>query len=404
MADLVLTNARFDGRLVDIGIDAGLIQSIGPAASVAGNQIDDLDGMLVAPGFADPHTHLDKALTAGAIDNPTGDLSGAIDAWVAAVPDVTTEDIVHRATRALDMYVANGVTAIRSHSDIGEEIGMRSVDALTRLRDDHTDEVDLQVAGLIMWPISGPDGADNRRLLGRAIERGIDLIGGVPALDPDPEAHITTILDAAAEAGLPVDLHVDETLDPDVLTLESLARLVIRRAFPHPVTASHCVSLGMQSPSRQREVAGLVAEAGISVVANPQTNLFLQGWGVPSATPRGLTAIGALRAAGGTVAAGGDNLQDPFNPVGRADPLETASLLVTAGHLPPDEAFASVSGEARLVMGLNGALAVGSPADIVCVDSTDVRSMIATGGTARRTYKAGRLVGSRETVVHRFRG
>src|SRR4051794_41515560 len=82
-----------------------------------------------------------------------------------------------------------------------------------------------------------------------------------------------------------------------------------------------------------------VREAGIGIISLPITNLYLQGWDSPVATPRGLTALRALLDAGVRVAAGADNVRDPFNPLGRCDPLETAMLLVTAAHLTPAEAI-----------------------------------------------------------------
>ena len=139
-----------------------------------------------------------------------------------------------------------------------------------------------------------------------------------------------------------VDLHTDETLDPAVLGLEDLVARVERFGLQGRVTASHCVSLGMQPVDVQHAVADATAAAGVSVVTLPQTNLFLQGRDRAVATPRGLTALRPLLDAGVTLAAGGDNLQDPFNLVGRGDPLETAALLVMAGHLAPEEAYRAV--------------------------------------------------------------
>ena len=85
----------------------------------------------------------------------------------------------------------------------------------------------------------------------------------------------------------------------------------------------------------------------------PQTNLFLQGRDHPAATPRGLTAVAALQEAGVLVAAGADNVQDPFNLVGRSDPLETAALMVMAGHQLPDTAFDMVSNNAAAPSGFS---------------------------------------------------
>ncbi len=207
-------------------------------------------------------------------------------------------------------------------------------------------------------------------------------------------------LDAAADAGLGVDLHVDETLDPSMLTLRDLARAVVGSGVGPGVTASHCVSLGMQSPATQAAVAGEVAEAGISIVPLPQTNLFLQGRGHPQATPRGLTAIAALRDAGVLVAAGADNVQDPFNLVGRSDPLETAALLVMAGHVLPDDAYDMVANNVRRVMGLAPVrFEVGDPADFVAIDAPSIRGAIADAPVDRTVFRAGRLVASTSSTA-----
>ena len=58
------------------------------------------------------------------------------------------------------------------------------------------------------------------------------------------------------------------------------------------------------------------------VVALPITNLYLQGHDGPGRGQRAIAPIGALRAGGVEVCAGADNLRDPFNPLGRADPLK----------------------------------------------------------------------------------
>jgi cytosine deaminase len=213
---------------------------------------------------------------------------------------------------------------------------------------------------------------------------GVDLVGGCPHLESDPHAANESFLAIAAEAGLPVDLHTDECLNPEMLALEDLARRVVDSGFPHLVTASHCVSLGMQTEARQLEVAELVAAAGISVVVLPQTNLFLQGRGHQSCMPRALTAVKALRAAGVNVAAGADNLQDPFNPVGRADALETASLMVMAAHLLPDAALECVTAAPRRAMGLP------DDGDRVAVPASSVREAIAMAPGRRVLIRAPR--------------
>jgi cytosine deaminase len=187
-----------------------------------------------------------------------------------------------------------------------------------------------------------------------------------------------------------------------VLALEDLAEQVFRTGFPHRVTASHCVSLGMQSPEVARKVAEAVAQAGIAVVCNPQTNLFLQARGVGSAPPRGLTALRALLDAGVTVAGGGDNIRDPFNSVGRGDPLETASLLVAAGHLTNGRAYEAVSAGARAAMGLPAVrIEPGFPAELLAIRAAGVDEAVAAASQDRVVISRGRLA-CRTTVIREY--
>ncbi|MFW2332889.1 amidohydrolase family protein, partial [Ilumatobacter sp.] len=294
--------------------------------------------------------------------------------------------------------------AVRSHINCGSGAGVWHLRAAQEAVAPYADLMHVEFVALTHSPMAGPDGAANRAALRDAIEAGVHLVGGCPHLEDDGPESIGIALDAAADAGLGVDLHVDETLDPSMLTLRDLARAAVGRGagrgVGRGVTASHCVSLGMQSPATQAAVAGEVAEAGISIVPLPQTNLFLQGRGHPQATPRGLTAIAALRDAGVLVAAGADNVQDPFNLVGRSDPLETAALLVMAGHVLPDDAYDMVANNVRRVMGLAPVrFEVGDPADFVAIDAPSIRGAIADAPVDRTVFRAGRLVASTSSTA-----
>jgi len=353
------------------------VTELAPTAQVLAD-----DGYLVLPAFAEPHAHLDKAFLAERVDNPTGDLLGAILAMERARPTITLADTIERAERAARLLAANGCTAIRTHVDLTLTGGLMSVEALIDVRDRLRDLVEIQVAALCAWPSIGPEGADQRALLREAIAIGADVVGGCPHLESDPAAANDNLLTIAAEAGLPVDLHTDETLNPAMLALEDLAERVLATGFPYGVAASHCVTLTLQSEERQRDVAEKVAAAGISVIALPHTNLFLQGRDCAVATPRALTAVKALRAAGANVAAGADNLQDPFNPVGRGDPLETAGLMILSAHVLPADAFDMVSSAARTAIGL------GPTADRVAVRASTIREAIAFGPSDRIVLRA----------------
>jgi cytosine deaminase len=272
---------------------------------------------------------------------------------------------------------------------------LRSVEGLLRVRDRLTGRVEIQIVVLIGWPVTGVAGANHRAMLRDAIAMGADVVGGCPYLETEPVAATETLLGIAADLGCPVDLHTDEKLDPRVLSVRELAARVLATGFPYGAVASHCVTLGVQPREVQADVSARLAEAGVAVATLPQTELYLQGRDHPVATPRGLTAVRALLEAGATVAGGADNLQDPFNPLGRADPMETAGLLVLAAHLTPEEAYAAVSGGARAAMGLpSGTIEPGEPAELVALPATSLREAIAFGPGDRIVVHRGAVVSS----------
>lgn len=402
---LVLDATHPDGRRYDILIDAGRITAIVPCGegrnmAREGAEVVEANGRLVLPAMAEVHAHLDKAFLSELVPNPTGDLMGAILAMEAHRHLLGPEETAVRAERAARLIAANGATAIRTHADLTAENGLSSVEVLVDLRDRLRSEglVDMQVVALCGWPVAdGSSAADEQvALLRSAIAKGVDLVGGCPHLEDDHDAAVDVFMAIAADHGLPVDLHMDETLDPRRFALPRLAEWVLRHRPGVGVTASHCVSLGMQPVEVQTRTAALVAEAGISVVALPSSNLFLQGRDHQQGMPRALTAVAALADAGVTVAAGADNIQDPFNPVGRGDCLETASLMVMAGHRLPDDAYESVSGASRAAMGLEPVrLAPGSPAELVLLPAASIREAVAFGPAGRTVIHGGRVVAGR---------
>lgn len=381
-----------DGRRVDVELEGGRVGAVVPAATAAAATDEatlDLDGFLLIPAPAEPHAHLDKALTYDLIRPPQGDLGRAIESWKAYAAGMTVESIADRARAAALRLLANGTTAVRCHVDIlGGNEPMRGVDALVRVRSELADLMDLELVALAGW--QAPD-----RDIEEALDRGVDLVGGAPHLSPDPSADLRRLLAIADRRGVGVDLHADESLD-GADTLAEYARIV--RDWPVTTSAGHCVRLGVLPASDRGDVIAEVLASDIGIISLPITNLYLQGWDHPVSTPRGLTALRALLDAGVRVAAGADNVRDPFNPVGRCDALETASLLVTAGHLDFDEALRAVSAGARDVMGLPGAgPETGLLADLLAVRAGNVGEAIAFAPADRIVIHAGRLV-SRTTV------
>ena len=381
----IVTDGPQDVLIVD-----GVITQVGRTIVTPADETIDLGNHLLLPAAVEPHAHLDKAFLAERAENVTGDLAGAIDAMIALTDEIDHDDIVERAERAARLMAANGYTAVRTHCDTTTWGGLRNTLALVEVRRRVADVIDIEIVALTGSPVVGVAGADHRALLRDALAAGADLVGGCPHLEDDGDIERSTdvFLEIAAEAGVGVDLHTDETLDPTVLGVEYLARQVLA-GFPHRVTASHCVSLGQQTASEQHRIAELVAAAGIGVVTLPHTNLWLGGRN-QQPVPRGLTAIHALRAAGVAVAAGADNLQDPFNPMGRACPFETAGLMILVAHDLPNLAWESVSLDACRVVGTGGgSIAPGQVADLLAVPAPTLRSAIAEGPSRRRVWRRG---------------
>jgi len=393
--DLLRSATLADGRVVDVALSEGSVTSVTAAGSIAPSEdaeILDLTGYVLMTAPAEPHAHLDKALSFDLIQPPLGDLDKAILSWREYAAGMTVDDIADRARAAALRMLANGTTAIRSHVDVlqGPE-PTRGAEAVVRVRDELAGLIDIEIVALGGW--QSPDSAFEA-----VLDLGVDLIGGAPHLAPDPIADLTRVLAIAERRGVGVDLHTDESLHGAV-TLGEFARIV--RGWTVPVSAGHCVRLGTLERTELADVIAEVRASNIGIIALPITNLYLQGWDDPVSTPRGLTALRALLDAGVRVAAGADNIRDPFNPVGRADALETASLLVTAGHLDFAESIAAITDGARDVMSLPPAGAeTGRAAEFLAVRAGSVGEAIAFAPADRYVIHRGLLVSESHVSVN----
>ncbi|MGK2867450.1 MAG: amidohydrolase family protein [Mycobacterium sp.] len=381
-----------DGSVVDVRIENGVVTGVDPASSPAGgDDVLDLRGYLLMTAPAEPHAHLDKALSWDALAPKLGDLHDAIATWKAGSPRFDEESFRHRARTAALTMLRNGTTAVRTHVDIlvGEDPlrGIRAVDAVRR---ELRPLMDIEIVALIKT-------YSDVGLLHDALDAGADLVGGSPHSAPDPHAELGRLLGAAESRGVGADLHTDEFLFGDHHTIADYAERARHWPAERIRTASHCTRLGTMTAGELDALLPRIAAAGIGVVANPITNLYLQGRDV-TAGPRGITAISALRTAGVPVAAGADNVRDPFNPLGRSDALETAMLTVIAGHVHPDDALTMVTDEARTVLGLPAAgPRVGARAELLAVRGTSVTDVIANAPADRVVIHDGVVVSRSET-------
>lgn len=395
------------GALVDIHIADGVIDTIVPAVLHLDDGVD-LQGRLVLPAFTDTHVHLDKARTGALAPATAVGLMGAIDSHVRILEGghYTDEAVVARCRATLDRLLLGGVLSVRAQLNVGSEVGLRHLELIREAAEPYREFLDIQLTAMMHTPLTGPEGEPNRALLRQSIEWGVDVIGGCPHLDQRPDEMVNLLFKAASEAGLPLDLHTDETLDPRMFTLPTMITLTKDLGLGGRVTASHCVSLSMQTEAVQHETAEHAAAVGLSVVALPQTNLFLNAYDTTMAPARGIAPISVLEAHGVVVASGSDNVQDPFNPVGSTDPFVNAALLVMASHQLPGNALRQMSTAGRSVMGLpHNRIEPGGVADLVAVSVGDVSAAIAEAPANRLVIRRGRVVATTEVDqrIHRRR-
>lgn len=350
----------------------------------------DLQGRVVLPGLIELHAHLDKTYTD--CRNPEGTLLGAIRCFEAVAAERTLMDLEARAERALRVAIAHGVTRLRTHLMFGEARDLAALEVMTGLRRRFAHAIELQFVAMTS-DLGHPERA---RRLESAVALGVDLLGGAPSLSTDPRAGVTELVAAARRLELGIDLHLDEDDSRDSIGLQSLVDQRDLPKGPAAITASHCCSLAFMAPAARDALLSAVAEREIALVVLPACNLVLQGrghWPVP----RGSAPIVAARGAGVRVAAGVDNVQDPFNPFGDYDPLHSARLAAMVGHLATDGEFSSVldlvTADAALIFG--GAPAridAGLPADLVVTDTRDPACIIADPPARLATFKGGQLV------------
>lgn len=401
MTVTLFVNARLaDGALSDILVENGIIVSIdsrrGRAAATVADEsrlVVDLESRLVVPLFVEPHAHLDKAYLSERIENQAGDLTGAIDALQRHRSSLTIDDIADRAERAARRMASLGVGTIRTHVDTTLDGGLTPLLGLIEARRRCGDIIEIEIAALLGWQLTGSGASDVLALARDALGAGADVIGGCPHLDDDPVGAVDVLVDLALEWGVSLDLHADENLRPESDDLGVLARRILRDGLTLRANASHCVSLSIKDPAIQARIADDVAAAGVTVTVLPQTNLFLQSHGIMSSPPRAIAPVVLLRSAGVTVAAGGDNLQDPFNPLGCGDPLESAALCVWASHVTPDVAFRMVTSDAASCLVRHHTIEPGERADFVAMRATNVREAIAERPRDRTVVRRGVIVG-----------
>jgi len=378
-----------DGRFVDVAPSLPLPE---------GAQLLDAQGWLLSPPFVDAHFHMDSALTHGTPRvNESGTLLEGIALWGELKPLLSEEAIAERALRYCDWAVAKGLLAIRSHVDVCDP-RLLAVRALLKVREQVKPYLDLQ---LVAFPQDGvlraPGALEN---LKRALDLGVDVVGGIPHFErtsADGAASVKLLCELAAERGLRVDMHCDETDDPVSRHVETLAYEAQRLKLHGRVVGSHLTSMHSMDNAYASKLIALMAESGLSAVANPLINITLQGRYDTYPKRRGMTRVPELMAAGVPVAFGHDCVLDPWYALGSGDMLEVAAMGLHVGQLTSAAqmraCFDAVTSVPARLLGLDGyGLTRGCRADAVLLQARSPVEAIRLRAQRLAVVRAGRVI------------
>jgi cytosine/creatinine deaminase len=410
MLDLLITRACLpDGRQdMSIAVQSGRVVEITQGLQAPAHESLDAQGQLVCPPFVDAHFHMDATLSYGLPRvNQSGTLLEGIALWGELKPLLTQEALVQRALQYCDWAVAKGLLAIRTHVDVCDA-RLLAVDALLEVKKRVAPYIDLQ---LVAFPQDGmlraPGALDN---LKRALDKGVDVVGGIPHFErtmQDGAASVKLLCEIAAERGLLVDMHCDESDDPLSRHVETLAFEAQRLGLQGRVVGSHLTSMHSMDNYYVSKLLPLMREAQVGVVANPLINITLQGRHDTYPKRRGMTRVPEQLAHGLTVAFGHDCVMDPWYSLGSGDMLEVASMGLHVAQMTSQAAmrqcFDAVTVNPAKLMHLQGyGLEKGCHADFVLLQARDPVEALRLRATRLKVFKRGKVIAETAPAVSRL--
>lgn len=400
---MIIHNARLRGRdgLHRITLDGELIARIEPQQNAPVIAAADLDaaGNLVVPPFVEPHIHLDATLTAGEPAwNMSGTLFEGIERWAERKALVTHEDTKTRAKKTIDMLVDHGIQHVRTHVDVTDPT-LAALKAMLEVREETRHLIDMQI---VAFPQEGIESfANGRALMEQAIELGADVVGGIPHFENTRDQGVSSIkflMDLAERTGCLVDVHCDETDDPQSRFLEVLAEEARVRGMGARVTASHTVAMGSYDNAYCSKLFRLLKMSGISFISCPTESIHLQGRFDTFPKRRGLTRVAELNRAGMNVCFGQDSIVDPWYPLGNGNILRILEAGLHICHMLGYEDLKRsldliTDNSARaLALGERYGLEAGRPANLLILSAPDDYEMVRSQGHALVSVRHGKVL------------
>jgi cytosine/creatinine deaminase len=410
MLDLLIYNATLpDGRTnASIAVQDGKIVEVSLGLQAPAHEALDAQGQLLSPPFVDAHFHMDATLSYGLPRvNQSGTLLEGIALWSEVKPLLTVDALVNRAMQYCDWAVGKGLLAIRTHVDVCD-VRLLAVDALLEVKKRVAPYIDLQ---LVAFPQDGvlraPGAFDN---LKRALDKGVDVVGGIPHFErtmQESAQSIKLLCEIAAERGLLVDMHCDESDDPLSRHVETLAFEAQRLGLQGRVVGSHLTSMHSMDNYYVSKLLPLMSEAQLGVIANPLINITLQGRHDTYPKRRGMTRVPELLHAGLTVAFGHDCVMDPWYSLGSADMLEVASMGLHVAQMTSQAAMrqcfdAVTINPAKLMHLQSYGVEKGCNADFVLLQARDPVEALRLRATRLKVFKRGKVIAETAPSVSRL--
>lgn len=410
MADLIVKNATLpDGRTgMDIACKDGFIVAVEANVSAEAGETVDAGSWLVSPPFVDPHFHMDATLSLGRPRmNISGTLLEGIALWGELKPVQSIDEIIDRALRYCDLAVSKGIGAIRTHVDTCDD-ELKGVQALLDVREKIKDYIDLQ---LVAFPQDGvlrdPTAMENTI---RALDMGVDVVGGIPHFErtmDDGAESVKLLCEIAAERGLMVDMHCDETDDPMSRHIESLSYHTQRLGLQGRVAGSHLTSMHSMDNYYVSKLIPLMVEADVHAIPNPPINIMLQGRHDTYPKRRGLTRVRELRDAGINIGFGSDCMMDPWYSMGHADMLDVAHMALHVGQLSSRQdmawCFDAVTENSARIMGLEDyGVAPGCRANFNLLQARDTIEAIRMRAHRVAIVRNGKVIARNEPISTRL--
>lgn len=399
--NIVNAALRHQTGLHTLRIQNGIIAAIEPqvAAVVATENDTDANGQLVIPPLVEPHIHLDATLTAGEPEwNMSGTLFEGIERWGQRKATITHEDTKSRAHTAIHMLRDHGIQHVRTHVDVTDP-SLAALKALLEVKEEARGMVDLQI---VAFPQEGIESFDNgRQLMERAIDMGADVVGGIPHFEYTRDQGVSSVkflMDLAERKDCLVDVHCDETDDPQSRFLEVLAEETRARGMGERVTASHTVAMGSYDNAYCSKLFRLLKRSGINFVSCPTESIHLQGRFDTYPKRRGLTRVAELDRAGMNVCFGQDSIKDPWYPLGNGNVLRVLDAGMHICQLMGYEDlqrcldFVTDNGAKAMSLGDRYGIAVGRPANVVILDAENDYEVLRRQAKARISIRNGNVI------------